>query len=217
MSTRGACGFRIDGEDKVTYNHSDSYPECLGVNILSFLRETNSQAMRQIARRIRLVSEEDYPTDEEKERFAEMGLMELGVGSQSDDDWYCLLRNAQGDLSWYLRGLDVMIDSQDFLGDGLFCEWAYIINLDEETLEVYQGGNHDADAPGRYASMLTADNERFQDGATIDHTYYGVALVVALELSAVKEMSDKEFLEWIWVTPGPDEEADKKAKKAPDK
>jgi hypothetical protein len=32
-----------------------------------------------------------------------------------------------------------MIDSKGFLSDSLFCEWAYIINLDKEVLEVYEG------------------------------------------------------------------------------
>ncbi len=27
MGTRGAYGVRIDGQDKIAYNHSDSYPE----------------------------------------------------------------------------------------------------------------------------------------------------------------------------------------------
>lgn len=32
--TRGAVGFRVDGVDKVTYNHSDSYPGGLGAAVL---------------------------------------------------------------------------------------------------------------------------------------------------------------------------------------
>ncbi|SVD17359.1 uncharacterized protein METZ01_LOCUS370213, partial [marine metagenome] len=38
MGTRGAIGFTIDGQNKLTYNHMDSYPEWLGARILAMLR-----------------------------------------------------------------------------------------------------------------------------------------------------------------------------------
>ena len=37
-----------------------------------------------------------------------------------------------------------MINSFDFLKDSLFCEWAYIINLDLMQLEIYSGFNKEA-------------------------------------------------------------------------
>ena len=37
MGTRGLWGFRKDGKDKLTYNHFDSYPDCLGHTIVEFL------------------------------------------------------------------------------------------------------------------------------------------------------------------------------------
>ena len=55
------------------------------------------------------------------------------------DDWYCLLRHAQGDLNVYKNGLRYMIDNHDFIKDSLFCEYAYIINLDTKRLEFYVG------------------------------------------------------------------------------
>ena len=36
MGTRGALGFKINGEYKVTYNHFDSYMEGLGKEVISF-------------------------------------------------------------------------------------------------------------------------------------------------------------------------------------
>ena len=37
MSTRGIYGFHINGTDKLAYNHADSYPQQLGLNILGEL------------------------------------------------------------------------------------------------------------------------------------------------------------------------------------
>lgn len=39
-----------------------------------------------------------------------------------------------------------MIDDSEFLNDSLFCEWTYIINLDNEQFEVYRGFNKDPSA-----------------------------------------------------------------------
>ena len=61
------------------------------------------------------------------------------VASQSVEDWYCLLRNAQGNPDVYKNGLKYMIDNQDFIYDSLFCEYAYIINLSTNCLEFWLG------------------------------------------------------------------------------
>jgi len=64
----------------------------------------------------------------------------IRVSEQSLDDWYCLLRNVQGELKPYINGsIQHLIDSQDFIKDSLFCEWGYIINLDDNVLEVWRG------------------------------------------------------------------------------
>lgn len=42
----------------------------------------------------------------------------------------------------------------DFLFDSLFCEYAYIINLDEGVLEFYIGFNKNPEADGRYAHKI---------------------------------------------------------------
>ena len=59
-----------------------------------------------------------------------------------------------------------------FLSDSLFCEWAYIINLDDEVFEVYRGFNKNPNAPGRYASKQ-CDSEK----------YYGVELIETFSLN----------------------------------
>lgn len=61
---------------------------------------------------------------------------------------------------------NMFADGHDFLYDSLFCEYAYIVNLDTNMLEFYIGFNKDQNALGRY-SNFKADE---------DSKYYGVKL-----------------------------------------
>ncbi|AEG14525.1 hypothetical protein Desku_0926 [Desulfofundulus kuznetsovii DSM 6115] len=158
--------------DKVTYNHSDSHPEWLGSEIVAFIRRTPYEEMVEAARKIVLVSEREEPTDEQIEECRKFFNLFGDCGKQ----WYWLLRDAQGNLDVYLRGLRYMIDYKDFLADSLFCEWAYIINLDERIFEVYRGfqRKRDRNPRNRYRNMETHDGK-----------YYPVKLVVEFPLKNI--------------------------------
>ena len=172
MSTNGAYGFRINGQDKVTYNHGDSYPSGLGTNVIQFIKRNTIEHLKLIALGLRMVDEDSWPSTDELEKF--QAFRNENVTSRG---WYQLLRYAQGDFEALENGLDVMIDRADFLSDSLFCEWAYIINLDDAALEIYKGFNKDRSAPGRYA--ITGHDD--------DSGYAGVALVKTIPLSEIQE------------------------------
>ena len=179
MGTRGCYGFVVNGEEKLAYNHFDSYPSCLGDNMITFLRETPLDEVREIAERIVLVEEQSEPTDDQITTCNTLGFTDLKVSTQSATDWYCLLRQIQGELNPYKDEQFVwMIDSHEFLTCSLFCEWAYIINLDTGKLEVYRGFNKNPDAMGRYAKFKGDGKE-----------FYGVALMTEIPLAAFEGMS----------------------------
>lgn len=172
MSTRGCIGFRKDGKDVLQYNHSDSYPDWLGRRMLEYLATHTPDQMAEVVSRLKVVAEDYVPTPEEVEDHCDS--FDASVREGSPLDTYGLLRNAQGDLAYYDDPRHVLwTDSAGFMGDSLFCEWAYVINLDEGTLEVYAGFNKDPQAPGRYAAS-------HQDGE-----YWGVALVRAYPLASL--------------------------------
>ena len=177
MSTRGAWGFIRNGIEKITYNHSDSYPSWLGAVILKFVAETPIKRMIEVANEIILVSNERRPTPEQIEECRKW--LDEGVSERKPEDWYCLLRGSQGEPKAYLEdGLKYMIDSHTFLENSLFCEWAYIINLDTKMLEVYKGYNKSPDAPGRYARKRVKD----------DSECWGVALIDEIPIELIQEM-----------------------------
>ena len=138
MSTRGLIGFYKNGQTKVTYNHSDSYPSYLGVNILNELRQYTIGIMNATFKEIILVKEYSKPTNKNIRKYITHSNDLVDDGNLYN--WYVLLRNTQGTFKPYLDWkIFHMIDSQNFIKDSLFCEWAYIVNLKTKRLEVWQG------------------------------------------------------------------------------
>lgn len=148
MGTRGCYGFRKNGVDKLTYNHFDSYPDYLGEIMVKFCKETSLKELNEIFDKIILIDEMGKPTTEQIEECKE--YYDGTVSNQTPDDWYCLLRNAQGNPNAYKNGLKYMNDCGDFIKDSLFCEYAYIINLDTNCLEFWVGFQKEPYSFNRY-------------------------------------------------------------------
>ena len=140
MSTRGLMGVRVNGVEKLSYNHSDSYPEGLGIEVVYDVKRMvgDLASWRRLAEDLILISGDDKPSSDDIAKFMSFG--DFSVGTRSPDDWYCLLRAFQGNIHDTLK-MGRMIDSREFFLDSLFCEWAYIIDFDVETFQVYRGGN----------------------------------------------------------------------------
>lgn len=178
MGTRGAWGFRINGEDKVTYNHWDSYPEGLGQDIVNALRKIPLDNLRERAANLRLVNGQDQADAGDIERLKKFA--DDSVSSRSMTEWYVLLRKTQGDLPATLEA-GVMIDGKGFVADSLFCEWAYLVNLDEGVLEVFQGFQREPHQKGRFANM---ESEKTHRG---ENQYYPVAWIASFDLNNLPE------------------------------
>lgn len=177
MSTRGLYGFYKNGVNKLTYNHSDSCPSGLGNNILSFLKNMDINELNNIFDNIQLVDESDYPNEEEEKQIKELGYS-INYRDKKED-WFGILASSLGDISVYKEGLTFMLDYNDFILDGLYCEWAYVINLDENCLEIYKGLS-DVIGIGRYAEGLN-DGSRF-----------GCTLIKSINLDSISNIDSLE-------------------------
>lgn len=179
MGTRGCYGFRKDGIDKLTYNHWDSYPSGLGYDILDFCKSHSVEDMKALFDKIVMVNERSVPTEEEINYCVENGWVDLSVGNQSTNDWYCLLRNLQGNLEKLstAKTKGYMIDNHDFIKDSVWCEYAYVINLDEEVLEFYEGFQHVPQKGNRY-------------GESDNRGYYPCKLSLTFSLDEIKKIEN---------------------------
>jgi hypothetical protein len=180
MGTRGTYGFYKNGVSKLTYNHFDSYPENLGADIVKFVRSCTIEELNQIFDSIVMIDERSMPTLMQIKECEQW--YDASVSNQTRTDWYCLLRNAQGDIFALKQGLKYMLNHKDFIKESLFCEWGYIINLDTNELEIYKGYQR---RPNNNRYACKAD----EDG------YYNCALIRSYPLDEISENWIKEVSE----------------------
>jgi hypothetical protein len=97
--------------------------------------------------------------DEAIARATEMGLINTEVGSIVRDGkiikgdkptLYQCLREAQGRLDLFEEA-GYMPDDASFAQDSLFCEFGYLVNLDDEVIEFYRGFQERGHGLGRFA------------------------------------------------------------------
>ena len=179
MSTRGLYGIRKNGVDKCTYNHSDSYPSWLGKKVLEFCATNSVERLSRLFDNIEMVTEDGTPTEEQIEICKKAGYVNLNVSNQSESDWYCLLRNLQGNFKAYTECIEknsrvFMTKGDGFIKDSLFCEYAYIINIDDEVLEYYEGFQEEPQIDNRYGTTPDSDG------------YYPCKLVFTIPLEEIE-------------------------------
>lgn len=187
MSTRGAVGFKFDQKEVIFYNHCDSYPDSLGQETVDYVQSvTDWNEIRDQVSAFVGVNLGDIPTQEQIEWAWELGTVNLGVSKRSEKDFYCLTREAQGDLGLQIK-LGFGLLSNDFPYQSLNCEFAYIVNLDTMELEFYEGFNKDRMADGRYAKG------RELTGREIADSYGGVRLLGVAPLDDIPDNWMKKF------------------------
>jgi hypothetical protein len=151
MGTHGFITFVANGEEKTAYNHFDSYPDGLGLDVLEWLliARDSVSALREQVKALRVVDPESRPTAEDVERLKKYANQ--NVSTRALDEWYVLLRATQGDPHAMLDA-GVIEDASGFPADSLFAEWGYVVDLDTEVFEVYRGFQTQPHSKGRFAN-----------------------------------------------------------------
>lgn len=188
MGTRGFTGFVAEGREVIAYQQFDSYPSGVGVTVLEWLRfaATDAANLREKVTALHVVTDDSEPTTEDIERLA--GFADLKVSTEDPREWYVLLRETQGNPALMLQA-GVVLDASHFPLDSLFCEYGYLIDLDAETFEVYEGFQRSPHRKGRFASR---SGEQHGGHGLIGGGYHPVALAKSWPLD--KLPSRDEFL-----------------------
>lgn len=134
MGTRGLTCVVIDNEYKIAqYGQWDHYPEGQGLTILDFLRSLDTPAALELF--ITKVRALNWLTPEQ--------IKKVNATENWPDKYPYLSRDMGGGILGYITFNEVLglVNETEFAKDSLFCEWAYVVDIDKMTLEVYRGFN----------------------------------------------------------------------------
>jgi hypothetical protein len=180
MGTRNLTMVISNGETKVAqYGQWDGYPSGNGAIVLDFLHSTDFNEFKKKLNKVIFVNGN-------KEKEIQNWLKSIG----SDNGWltgeqsklyqekypYLTRDNGANILQMIMDGEEDEIwvtNSTEFAGDSLFCEWAYLIDLDKNKLEVYEGFNKEP---------LTIQ-DRFFNLTDKDSEYYPIRMVKSYDLN----------------------------------
>lgn len=183
------------------YGQWDGYPEGNGVKILTFLRsKARVKKLTDKLKHVRFSTEAD---EKKVQKFMDKmgcsnGWMNMDQANEYHEAFPYLSRDVGADiLEMVANSKDkeiVLADSTDFAGDSLFCEWAYVVDLDKRKLEVYSGFNKEPLAEDeRFAKIAKAKNSSEYEGIRCIKKYDLDNLPTKAEF--IKELKEKEEVE----------------------
>lgn len=191
MGTRNlTCVFK-DGEYKVAqYGQWDGYPAGVGLEILTFLHEWANELAYELVN-VDWITEEEREATWEGYGRSEDGYVEMHQYELWSEEYPELSRDTGGKILARIREFSPserkpklkLENSLSFAADSLFCEWAYVVDYDKGTFEVYEGFNKEALTP----------MERFFEFDNPKEEYRPVKLKKAYPLNALPSV--EKFLE----------------------
>lgn len=206
MGTRHLTAVMYNGEYKVAqYGQWDGYPEGQGINILKFLtNEFNRDKF------IQQLSSVDWVTDKMlNTRWLEFGhdrehgdgFVSCEISDKFDKKYPELSRNTGSNILPMIQnhnGILYLQNSIDFASDSLYCEWAYVVDLDNNLFEVYEGFNEEPLPEGQRFSNFPLKTYCIKD------KYYPVKHRVTYNFDSLP--SEEDFLKFFNVKENEDEE-----------
>ncbi len=157
MGTRHLVMVASGGQMKVAqYGQFDGYPSAAGAEILDFIKGADLVKFKEMVDKLEFYAEEEVD-----------GILSGGEACLLTHPWLDR-ENSRAVLTFVYEGLtNKLYNSEDFARDGLFCEWGYLLDLDNNILEVYKG----------FSKNPVPDNERFAKYNESGMKYYPIKLI----------------------------------------
>lgn len=152
MGTRNLTAVYVDGEYRIAqYGQWDGYPEGQGLTCLMFLRDDMDEKLfRERLRETRFMSYEEIRDIYIKGGADENGFITVADARKVEQRYPGLDRDLGASILLKVQNgtAKELQDSIEFAAKGLFCEWAYVIDLDKRRFEVYRGFSTEPQKPG---------------------------------------------------------------------
>lgn len=173
MGTRNLTCVVKDGDYKVAqYGQWDGYPEGQGATILEFLSSGLDRKLFESR-----LDDCVFITDEQIEKLWSKGVKQFGtmypeLSRDTGAEILSLIQKSTAPV-WLSNGIE-------FAKDGLFCEWCYVIDLDKNTFEVYEG----------FGKTSMSEDERFYADKVDGSGYFPVHHVVSFCLDDLPTLGE---------------------------
>ena len=147
MGTRNLTVVIKDNEIKVAqYCQWDGYPDGQGAEIVEFLQERYDaeEFAAQLDKYAKFLTQEQIHDLWKNCGANDSGFVSIEVSNKFKERYPSLHRDTGAEILDLIRIADDIVplyNDAEFAKDGLFCEWTYVIDLDNEMLEVYGGYN----------------------------------------------------------------------------
>jgi hypothetical protein len=186
MGTRHLICVVLDGKFKVAqYGQWDGYPDGQGKDVVDFIK--NKMKLRQFKKNLRALTE---ITNEKRIGYwkevgvdivASDGMVTMDKSELFKTKYPHLSRDCGAQILELVqagKATEVSMDL-DFAQDSLFCEWAYVLDMDNKVLEVYAGFNK---------KPVSKKNRFYKPDAALREEYQPITLKAKYPFANVKQL-----------------------------
>lgn len=161
MGTRNLTAVIKNGEPVIAqYGQWDGYPEGQGTTVYEFIKGAGVARLEANLDKAYWAGEDELKAIYSKYQ-SEEGWMTMEEGKAFGEAYPSLSRDTCAEILEVVASASErvpLVNEMDFLQDTLFCEWAYVLDLDTRTLKVF-GGSDEARAEFSLDDFPTTNEE----------------------------------------------------------
>jgi len=188
MGTRNLTCVQKDNKIVVSqYCQWDGYPDGQGTTVVEFIKNKfDKDLFIQKLKNVKQITQKEY-----KALWIECGAdpdnswVSMDISKKFNEKYPHLYRDFGAEVLEFIQNSDSAIklnNDKDFAKDSLFCEWVYVLNLDEDTLDVYSGFV----TKEPEASIFYNPEKDEPQQKTADDKYYPVEKIISFKIRIIK-------------------------------